>query len=89
MKYLVRWKDDTIHTAIMNICGIRRLMRGIYEDHRRLQVCVYQLAESDIYATPSPLRIWYDYKFDKLSLFGINGALVEKVEDGFPLKKSA
>lgn len=80
MKYLVNWKDDTIHSAIMTIAGIHRLMARCYAEHLNLQVCVWKLAENDVYATPIPLRVYYDFKFDKLTLFALSGDLVEMME---------
>ena len=75
-KYLVRWNDGENHSAIMNAFGIRRLMRADW----KMQVSVFQLAESDIYAPPIPLRVFYDWKFDKLTLFAMSGSLVEKAD---------
>lgn len=75
-KYLTRWKNsDGIHSAVLNMWGIRRLMRG-----HVLQVCVYELAES-VDIPPIPVRAFYDWKFDKLSLFRMNGDFVEKAEN--------
>ena len=85
MKYLVRWND---HTAVLNIYGIRRLMRKCYEEKQNLQVAVFKLAESSIYDIPVPVRVWYDWKFDKLSLFSMSGDLVEFTEPGKLLAES-
>lgn len=82
-KYLTRWNDGSSHTAVMNILGIRRLMRDAYIEKRNLQLCVFELAENDIFAIPNPLRAFYDWKFDKLSLFELSGNLVELSESSF------
>ena len=75
--YLTRWKtSDGTHSAMLNAYGIRRLMRG-----KILQVCVYELADS-VDIPPIPVRAFYDWKFDKLSLFRMNGDFVEKAENG-------
>lgn len=79
-KYLVRWNDGDTHAAILDVYGIRRLHRRIYHDKVKMQVCVWELAENSIYVQPNPVRIFYDWKFDKLSLFALNGSLVEKTE---------
>ena len=77
-RYLIRWKNDGIHSATLNIYGIHRLMR----DKSVVQVCGYELADSlDI--PPIPVRIYYDFKFDKVSLFSMSGVLIEKTK---PLK---
>lgn len=89
MKYLVSWKDDTVHSAIMTIAGIHRLMSRYYAEHLHLQVCVWKLAENDVYGSPIPLRIWYDWKYDKLSLFALNGDCVELSEHKIPGKEAA
>lgn len=77
MKYLVNWKNDTCHSAVMTIAGIHRLLSAAYEKNEHLQVCVWKLAENEVFATPIPLRVWYDFKFDKLSLFSLSGDCVE------------
>lgn len=75
-KYLTRWKmSDGIHSAVLNAYGIRRLMRTDV-----LQVCVYELAKS-VDIPPIPVRVFYDFKFDKISLFRMNGDLIEKVDN--------
>lgn len=79
-KYLVRWNDGKNHSAILNAFGVRRLMRADYESGWKMQVSVFHLAESDIYTPPIPMRIFYDWKFDKLSLFSMSGSLVEKTD---------
>lgn len=80
--YLTRWNENgVIRSTVLNVYGIRRLMQRFYEDKQHLQVQVYQLAESDVYMPPIPLRVFYDWKFNKLTLFEISGRLVEKTED--------
>ena len=80
-KYLTRWNENgDTNSAVFNIYGIRRLMRRLYEDGIHLQVAVYKLAESDVYMPPIPLRPYYDWKFDKMSLFDMSGGLVEFVD---------
>lgn len=80
-KYLTRWNENgDTNSAVFNIYGIRRLMRRFHEDGIHLQVAVYKLAESDVYMPPIPLRPYYDWKFDKLSLFDMSGGLVEFVD---------
>lgn len=80
-KYLTRWNENgDTHSAVFNIYGIRRLMKRFHEDGIHLQVAVYKLAESDVYMPPIPLRPYYDWKFDKMSLFDMSGGLVEKVD---------
>lgn len=82
--YLTRWMENgVIRSAVLNICGIRRIMRRVYEEKTVSHVCVYQLAENDVFMPPYPLRVYYDFKFDKLTLFSVNGSLVEKVEPSF------
>ena len=77
-KYLTRWNENgDTHSAVFNIYGIRRLMKRFHEDGIHLQVAVYKLAESDVYMPPIPLRPYYDWKFDKMSLFDMSGGLVE------------
>ena len=76
MKYLVTWNDNGIHSSIFSIAGIHRLMSAAYNQKKNLQVCVWKLAD-DVYGAPTPMRIWYDWKFDKLSLFALNGDLVQ------------
>ena len=79
--YLTRWNENgDTHSAVFNIYGIRRLMGRFHEDGIRLQVAVYKLAESDVYMPPIPLRPFYDWKFNKMSLFAMNGDLVEFVD---------
>ena len=80
-KYLMRWNENgDTHSAVFNIYGIRRLMKRFHEDGIHLQVAVYKLAESDVYMPPIPIRPYYDWKFDKMSLFDMSGGLVEKVD---------
>lgn len=80
-KYLTRWNENgDTHSAVFNIYGIRRLMKRFHEDGIHLQVAVYKLAESDVYMPPIPIRSYYDWKFDKMSLFDMSGGLVEKVD---------
>lgn len=80
-KYLTRWNENgDTHSAVFNVYGIRRLMKRFYEDGIHLQVAVYKLAESDVYVPPIPLRPFYDWKFNKLSLFAMSGDLVEFVD---------
>lgn len=77
-KYLTRWNENgDTHSAVFNVYGIRRLMKRFHEDGIHLQVAVYKLAESDVYMPPIPLRPYYDWKFDKMSLFDMSGGLVE------------
>ena len=84
-KYLTRWNENgDTHSAVFNVYGIRRLMKRFYEDGIHLQVAVYKLAESDVYMPPIPLRPFYDWKHDKVSLFDMSGGLVEKVEKKKP-----
>ena len=80
-KYLTRWNENgDTHSAVFNVYGIRRLMKRFHEDGIHLQVAVYKLAESDVYMPPIPLRPFYDWKFDKMSLFDMSGGLVEFVD---------
>ena len=80
-KYLTRWNENgDTHSAVFNVYGIRRLMKRFHEDGIHLQVAVYKLAESDVYVPPIPLRPFYDWKFNKLSLFAMSGDLVEFVD---------
>ncbi len=80
-KYLTRWNENgDTHSAVFNIYGIRRLMKRFHEDGIHLQVAVYKLAELDVYMPPISLRPYYDWKFDKMSLFDMSGGLVEKVD---------
>lgn len=80
-QYLTRWNEDgKTKSAILTIFGIHRLMSRFHEDGKHLQVAVYKLAESDVYMPPIPLRPFYDWKHDKVSLFDMSGGLVEKVE---------
>ena len=80
MKYLVNWNDGAVHSAIMTIAGIHRLMGAAYNEKRNLQVCVWKLAEDSIYDSPTPMRVWYDWKYDNLTLFSLSGDLVELSE---------
>lgn len=84
-RYLVRWKESgKVHSAVFNAFGIRRLMRRAFEEKANYQVNVYSLSEEDVYMPPVGLRAYYDWKYDKLSLFSLGGFLVDKAEGKMP-----
>lgn len=84
-KYLVRWKENgKVQSAVFVVYGIRRLMQRAHEEKANYQVNVYSLSEDDVYMPPVGLRVFYDWKFDKLSLFSLGGLLVDKAEGKMP-----
>ena len=81
-KYLTQWNDGEIHSAIFAAPGILRLMRNAYAEKKNMQVCVFKLAEDNVYTPPVPLRVWYDWVRDHLSLFTLSGEYIELCEGG-------
>ena len=83
--YLTRWNEKgETYSAMFTIYGIHRLVSRLY-GKARLQVAIYNSA-NDIFIPPTPLRMFYDWKFDKLSLFSLSGDLVEMSERGITKK---
>ena len=86
--YLTRWNESgETHSAMFTIQGIHRLVSRLY-GKARLQVAIYNVS-NDIFIPPTPLRMFYDWKFDKLSLFSLSGDLVEMSERGITTKGAA
>lgn len=84
-KYLVRWNESgKVHSAVFNAFGILRLMRRAHEEKANYHVNVYSLSEEDVYMPPVGIRVYYDWKYDKLSLFSLSGFLVDKAEGKIP-----
>lgn len=86
-RYLVRWVENgVVRSGIFNPFGIRRLMQRAYEERANYQVCVYSLSDSDVYMPPITLRPYYDWKYNKLTLFSMAGLLVDKAEGKMPVE---
>lgn len=76
--YLTRWVENGVaRSAVLNVCGIRRIMRKAWEAKTSSQVIAYQLAD-DVYLPPIPVRLWYDWKYDKLTIYDLSGRYMEK-----------
>lgn len=78
--YLTRWNENGVNrSAILNVTGIRRVMRKVYVEKTVRDVVVYYLSD-DMFIPPTPVRIWYDYVKDKLTLFDMRGKSFDRTE---------
>lgn len=78
--YLTRWNENGVNrSAILNVAGIRRVMRKVYVEKTVRDVVVYYLSD-DMFIPPTPVRIWYDYVKDKLTLFDMRGKSFDRTE---------
>lgn len=81
--YLVRWIDQKgTHESVQVALGIRRKMeQGDYT-----HIVAYSLG--NFFEHPSPVRLWYDRKTGKLSIFDDFGRFLEAVQRA-PIGKEA
>lgn len=73
-----------MHSAIFVAWGIRRMLLNGRANKRMPDMAVYALNPHDPSATPTPVRMYYDYRYDRVQIYDLRGHMLDSA--GLPIR---